>query len=237
MPTIKKRSSAAKNQPEQEVMTIAHHIAAFLHTYKKYFMTAAIALVAVLALAGGYAIMVSMNEQKAAPLVAAAYENYSPAGGTPADYQKSLTLFRDIQKKYSNTMSGAIAAYYVGNCFANLGRTEDALKEYQQFIQDYSGRKFLLGLVYQRMGYLYVGLDRQADAINAWEKAETINGPGISTVELAKLYEATGNLPEAQKKYKLIINKLGGTTWAMEAMAMMQNATPMPVPNAGKTVE
>ena len=197
-------------------------------------MTAVTIVVALLVLGGGYAIMVSMNEQKAAPLVAAAYEYYNPANGRSADYQTSLALFRDIQIKYSNTMSGAIAAYYVGNCLANLGQTEDALKAYQNFIQDYSGKKFLLGLVYQRLGYLYISLNKPGDAIKALEQAEAINGPGVSTVELAKLYEATGNVLEAQKKYKLVITKLAGTTWAMEAMAKMQNTTPIPVPGTAK---
>ena len=36
-------------------------------------------------------------------------------------------------------------------------------------------------------------------------------GPGIATLELARLYEAAGNSAEAQKKYKVIADKLAGT--------------------------
>jgi len=234
MPKIKKRNNTTKKQPEQEVMTIAHYVSEYFQIFRKYIIAAAVALVSVLVLVGGYMIMISLNEKKAEPLVAVAYEYYSPAGAQ-ADYQKALSLFRDVQKKYSNTMSGAIAAYYVGNCLTNLGQTEDALKAYQQFVQDYSGRKFLLGLVYQRMGYVYVALNKPAEAIKAWEQAETINGPGVATAELARLYEATGNLEEAQKKYKLIIAKLGGTTWAIDAMAKSQfTSSQIPMPGTAK---
>ncbi len=234
MPTIKKKGSAAKQQPEQEFMTIAHHVSSFIATYKKQFLMALIAAIVVIVLGVGYALLRSMQEQKAAPLVAAAYEYYDPSSGTSADYQKALGLYRTVQKEYSNTMSGAIAQYYVGNCLLNLGQPDEAIKEYQNFIKTYSGEKFLLGLVYQRMGSVYTGLSRQADAIQAFEQAEKLNGPGVSTIELARLYEASGNIPESQKKYKLISDKLAGTAWGMEAMGKVQKIEPTPLSGAVK---
>jgi tetratricopeptide (TPR) repeat protein len=234
MPTIKKKGSAAKQQPEQEIMTIAHHVSSFIATYKKQFMMALIAAVVVIVLGVGYALLRSMQEQKATPLVAAAYEYYDPSTGTTADYQKALGLFRAVHKEYANTMSGAIAQYYVGNCLLNLGQVDEAIKEYQNFIKIYSGEKFLLGLVYQRMGSVYSGLNRQADAIQAFEQSEKLIGPGVSTIELARMYEAAGNIPESQKKYKLVLDKLAGTAWGMEAMGKVQKIEPTPFPGAVK---
>jgi tetratricopeptide (TPR) repeat protein len=237
MPTIKKKGYAAKKQPEQQFLTVTHHVSEFLTTYSKHILAVLAAVVAVLVLAVGYAVWRSHQEQKAAPLVAEAYDYYTPSGGSPADYEKALTLFRDIQKNYSRTMSGAIAQYYVGNCLANLGRADESLKEYETFVKTYSGEKFLLGLVYQRLGYVYIGLARQADAIKAFEQAEAVIGPGASTIELARLYEAAGNIPEAQKKYKLVQEKLGGTTWSMEAMAKAPKSMPFSAPGATKDVK
>lgn len=234
MPTIKKKGSAAKQQPEQEFMTIAHHVSSFMTTYKKQFLMALAAVIVVIVLSVGYALLRSMQEQKAAPLVSAAYEYYDPSSGTSADYQKALSLFRTVQKEYSNTMSGAIAQYYVGNCLLNLGQADEAIKEYQNFIKTYSGEKFLLGLVYQRMGSVYSGLNRQADAIQAFELSEKLIGPGVSTIELARLYESSGNIPESQKKYKLVLDKLAGTAWGMEAMGKVQKIEPTPFPDGLK---
>lgn len=235
MPTIKKRGQIVTNQAE-EMRSIAHHIAAFLEIYKKQLVIAASVIAAVLVIGAGYLIMRSQQEQKAAPLLAAAYEQYRPAGGMTADYQKALTLFRDVQNKYPGAVSGAVAQYYIGNCLANLGQADEAVKEYQKFIKEYSGEKFLLGLVYQRLGYVYLGTGKQADAIKAFEQAEALTGPGMATVELARLYDAAGKAPEAQSKYALILDKLKGTSWAMEAMGKAQKPA-MPAPAAAKEVK
>ena len=116
----------------------------------------------------------------------------------------------------------------------NLGRTDEALMAYQAFAKKYSGDKFLLGLVYQRLGYAYEAVGRRDDAVKAFEQSESLIGPGVSTVELARLYEAAGNIAEAQKKYKQIADKLAGTTWAMEAMGKVQKITPPPMPEQKK---
>jgi tetratricopeptide (TPR) repeat protein len=227
MQTIKKKGlTAKKQQPEEEIRSLAHNASSFISTYKKQFTMLLFLIAAMVMFAVGYAIRHSQQEQKAAPLVVQAYEQYSPSNGAPADFRKALDLFQAIQKEFSSTMSGAIAQYYVGNCLANLGQAEEAIKEYQGFVKQYSGEKFILGLVYQRLGYTYLGLGRQAEAVKAFEQAEAATGPGIPTIELARLYEATGNLPESQKKYKLIVDKLSGTTWGMEAMGKVQKIAP-----------
>jgi tetratricopeptide (TPR) repeat protein len=228
MLTIKKRGYAAPKQPEQEIVTIAHIISSFLAKYKRQFTIAGAAFAAVVVLAGGYALVRAQQEQKAEPLVAAAYEVFSPSNGAPGDYGKALDLYRDIQKKYSGTRSAAIAQYYVGNCLVNLGRPEEAIKEYQAFVSKYSDDKLLLGLVYQRMAYAYQGMGRQDDARKSFEQAEALLGPGVSTVELARLYEAAGNKSAADKKYKEVAEKLIGTTWGMEAKGKVQVISPLP---------
>lgn len=228
MTTIKKRGYAAKRQSEQQIVTIGHTISDYTSAHRKNLTIIGAVLAAALLLVGGYSLMRSMQEQKAAPLVAAAYEKYSPSGGANVDYTKALDQFRNAQKQYSSTLSGAIAQYYAGNCLMNLGRYDEALKEYQAFTSKYGSEKFLLGLVSERLGYLYTELGRQADAAKAFEQSESLVGPGVATQELAKLYETSGNNAEALKKYKLISDKLGGTSWAMEATGKVQKIAPTP---------
>jgi tetratricopeptide (TPR) repeat protein len=103
-----------------------------------------------------------------------------------------------------------------------LGRLDEALKEYQFFVTKYSGEKYLLALAYQRLGYLYGALGRQADAVKAFEQSEALGGPGVATVELARIYESSGNSIESQKKFKIIQEKFGGTNWSVEAMGKVQ---------------
>jgi tetratricopeptide (TPR) repeat protein len=228
MPTIKKRSGAVKIQQEQEIVTLAHKIQRFMAGYKKYFQIVAVSMVVVVILVAGYSLLRSAQEKKATPLVAEAYEYYSSSTGTNINYGKALDLFRDVQKTYPNTISGAISQYYIGNCLVNLGRIDEALKEYQIFVRNYSRHKLLLGLVYQRIAYADLALGKQDDARKAFEQAETLNGPGVATVELAKLYEAAGNMPEAEKKYKVVMEKMSGTSWAIDAMGKVQKISPTP---------
>jgi tetratricopeptide (TPR) repeat protein len=230
MPKIKKRGYDAKRQPEQEIRTLAHKVSEFAAARRKNLTIVVSILAAVLILAAGYWLIRSMQEQKAAPLVASAYEYYSPTQGAVPDYAKALDLFRDVQKKYPSTRNAAIAQYYIGNCLMSLGRNDEALKEYQAFVTKYSSDKFLLGLVYERMGYVNNALGKQADAVKAFEQSEYLIGAGVSTLELARLYEAAGNVAESQKKYKLISNKLAGTAWAMEAMGKVQKIEPLQMP-------
>ena len=233
MSTIKKKGYTAKDHQEQEIVTIARKVLDTLSEYKQSLLIAAAAVAAVLVITAGYSLYQSAQEQKAAPLLAAAIEYYVPSGAAGADYQRALDMFRDIQKKYSGTKSGAIAQYYIGNCLVNLGKPDEALSAYSAFTNKYAGEKLLLSLVYQRMGYVYITLGKQADALKAFEQAETVGGPSVATVELARMYEASGNIPEAQKKYKQVMEKLGGTTWAMEAMGKVQAITPATQPPVG----
>ncbi len=234
MAKIKKRGDTAPTQPEQKIMTLAHVYSDFITKHRRQFVIVAAAVAMVVGLIAGYAFRKSLQEQQASPLVAAAYDSYSPAKGATADYGKALELFRDAQKRYPETESGAIAQYYIGNCLVNLGRTEEALKEYSAFIKRYSSKKILAGFVYQRMGYVYEGMGKFDDAKKSFEQAETLLGTGVATVELARLYEMTGNKPEAEEKYKSVLEKLPGTTWAMEASSKMQNIASIPTLTSGK---
>jgi len=237
MPKIKKRGNAAPKPPEGEIMTLAHTISGFFSKFRKQITIAASIVAVVAILVAAYAISQSWNEEKASLLVAEAYEYYNPSTGTSPDYNTALDRFREIQKKYSSTMSGSIAQYYVANCLSNIGQTQDAIKEYAFFASKYSRDKFLLGLVYQRMGYAYRTLGKSTEAIKSFEQAESLLGPSVATVELARLFETSGNMPEAEKKYKVVLEKLMGTTWSMEASTKVQMVAPVQAPAVRKDIK
>lgn len=233
MATIKKKAYAkkgyaAKKKPDQELLALAQNMSGFMTANRKTITIAASVLAALLVLFAAFSFKKSLDEQNAGPLLAAAYEQYTRNTGPSADYAKALDLFRAVHKKYPSTTSGTIAAYYYANCLMNLGKNEEALKEYQSFISDHNSDKFMLGLVYTRMGYLYNALGKQTDAVKAFEQADSLTGPGIATFELARLYEAAGNSAASQKKYKLIADKLAGTAWAVEAVGKVRKTESAP---------
>ncbi len=228
MPISRKKKDVAKHNHEQGIETIMHRITDLLTRYQKQAAAVAAVVVVLLLVIAVTTYMRSQNERSAAPMVAVAYEVYSPGNQSAPDYGRALGMFREVQKKYAGTMSAAIAQYYAGNCLANAGRNEEALKEYQAFTNEYFKEKFLLGLVYQRMGALYQVMGRQQDAIKTYEMSEALMGPGIATVEIARLYESAGNLVDSKQKYKTVQEKLGGTAWSREAMGKVQLLAPAP---------
>ena len=219
MPVIKKRSKQSRNYSATEIKGLTHELSEFLAPYKKRIMSVLLFLVAAAVLTGSYLFLQYSWDKKASPLLNEAYEYYSPASGVPADYAKALELYRTIQKDYSSTFSGAVAQFYVANSLSNMGDHENAVKEYEYFTKKYSGKKFLLTMVWQRMGYTYLALGKQEEAVKAFQQAEAVQGPGLATLELAKMFERTGKKEEALKKYSLIAEKLAGTPWAFEAVS------------------
>jgi tetratricopeptide (TPR) repeat protein len=234
--TIKKRGGAAKNQQETRIESAAQKVAAFLSAHRKTLKPAAALVVAVALIAAGYLFVQSGRNREASMLLTTAYGYYNPSGNVAPDYARALDLYRDIQKKYSGTASAATAQYYIGNCLAGIGKTDEALKEYQYFVKKYSGEKLLLGFVYQRMGYAYAALGNRDEAVKAFERSESAGGPGLATVELARMYEREGKTEESLKKYRTVLEKLQGTQWAAEATAKMRvtGAVPQPGPVKGE---
>ena len=228
MHTIKKKGSAASRQTEPQLMTVANNAMDLVALHRNKLAMAAAVIVALIVIAAGYALFQSGNDKKASALLAVAQGAYQERAGSAPDYGKALELFRNVRKEYPRTMSGAIAQFYIGNCLVNLNKPDEALREYETVTKKYSSEKDLAGLAHQRMGYVYGGLGRQSDAIASFEKAEAVLGPGLATVELAKLYERAGNKDEALKKNKVIAEKLGGTAFAPEMQGAAEKGTGAP---------
>jgi tetratricopeptide (TPR) repeat protein len=216
MPKIKKKAKALM-QPEDEIKSIAHHASEYYQVYQKQFNVAIAVIVLALAVTLIYSFIRSSNEKKASQMMSAAYDAYDPGGGAPANYPQALQRFQDIVKQYGGTLNGAIAQFSIGNTYVHMGQPEAALKEYEAFINKYSDEKFPLGLVYQRIGYAYLAMGKQDEAVKAFDHAEAVAGTGPATLELARLYERAGKSQEALKRYKDISDNLPSSAWAMEA--------------------
>ena len=233
MQKIKKKAKALM-QPEDEIKSMAHTVSDYYQVYRKQFNLAITVIVLALAVTLIYAFVRSSNEKKAGQMLSAAYDAYNPGGGAPANYPVALQRFQDIVKQYGGTVNGAIAQFSAGNTYVQMGQPEAALKEYEAFIKKFSREKFLLGLVYQRMGYVYLAMGKQDEAVKAFGLAEDIGGTGPATLELARLYERAGKIQEAQKKYKDISDNLPSSAWAMEAR---KNLSPPDLGQAPKAVK
>ena len=121
-----------------------------------------------------------------------------------------------------------LAQYYVGNTLMDMGSLDDALKEYLAFTRANGGTRCCSGW-YTSGWVICTTQGKQQEAIKSFEQSEVLNGAGVASLELARLYEAAGNEPEAQKKYKVVSEKLAGTPLGMEAAGKVRE-TESPVP-------
>jgi len=220
MPKIKKKAKALMQQ-DAEIKSIAHNISDYYQVYRKQFSLALAAIVLVIAGTLVYTFLQSGNEKKASSMLTAAFDAANPGGGAQPNYPLALQRFQDIVKQYGGTVNGAIAQFYVGNTYVQMGQPEAAIKEYDTFIKNNAKEKLLLGLVYQRMGYTYLAMGKHDEAVKAFGQAEALAGTGPATLELARIYDRKGNIQEALKKYKEINDNLPSSAWAMEARAKL----------------
>lgn len=228
MHTIKKQTYASKKQTEPQIEGLLHTLSDLYERNRQMILTAVVAVLALLAAIGGWSLYRSSTESKASAMLARALESYS--AGQP-DYGRTVELLRDIEKKYSGTLSAAIAQYSLGNSLMGMGRAQEAVDAYRTFIKQYGDDKDLLGLVYQRMGYAYLDLGNREESVEAFESAEQLLGPGMATAELAKLYDQMGRKDEAKKKHALLVDKLPGTGLSAEAQKNLSKEAAATVPN------
>lgn len=228
MAKIKKKTTKTMLSPEDEIKGISQTIADYYHAYRQQANIALMLVVLVLIAMTVYWLVQAGNEKKSGQLFTAAYDAYDPGGGAQPNHPLALQRFQDVVKQYGGTTNGAIAEIYIGNTYASMGQPDAALKEYEAFTKKHAGENFLLGMVYQRMGYAYLAAGKGDEAIKAFSKAETLVGTGAATLELARLYDRSGNSQEALSKYKVISDDLPSSAWASEAR------TKLPPPDLGQ---
>ena len=221
MAKIKKKTTRTMLSPQDEIKSITHTVSDYYQAYRQQ-ANVALALVALVLIAVTvYSLVQAGNEKKSGQLFATAYDAYDPGGGAQPNYSLALQRFQDVVKQYGGTTNGAIAEIYIGNVYAGMGQPDAALKEYEAFTKKHAGETFLLGMAYQRMGYAYLAVGKGDEAVKAFSKAETLVGTGAATLELARLYDRSGNSQEALNKYKAISENLPSSAWASEARAKL----------------
>jgi tetratricopeptide (TPR) repeat protein len=233
MAKIKKKSSKSRATSEVEFRSIAQSVADTYKAYRNQFNTALAVVALVLIAAISYSYLSANKEAKASQLLDAAYQAAGQGGSAPPNYAIALQRFQDAADQYGGTLSGAVAAFEIGNTLAEMGQYEQAVKQYEKCVKEYAKDRFLLQMVYQRLGYAYLDLGKRNEAQDAFVKAEATGGPGPATIELARLYDNEGKTAEATKMYKEVSEKLSSTSWAVEARTKLPPPvlqTPMTAP-------
>lgn len=161
-----------------------------------------IAVVVVLISVGIFYYM-HAKDQKAMELLATAEEIYrTPIINDPKDptsalphyqnpiekYPKAIEEFTKVIETYPKSEAGIRAQLYIGNCYYEMARYDDASKAYQKFIEKAKPNTTLYWMGVVGLGYSLESEGKNTEAIAAFAKASGPESNGFRGEALFSLY-------------------------------------------------
>jgi tetratricopeptide (TPR) repeat protein len=128
--------------------------------------------------------------------------------GSPAEYKNLLEKFDEVLSKFPRTSSGKLSLLYEGNIHLRLGEFEEAIKEYQAFLQKAGKEKLYRLLAMEGMGYAYEGMKDYEKALHAYQKILEIGESfqlADAYLNIGCCYEKLGKNKEALENYKAFL--------------------------------
>ena len=195
-----------------------------------------------------YTSISDQTVKKAEAMEFAAFSEYSKKNRMTGPEQEKQTrvaidLYQKILSAYPKTKSAAIAAFYVGNSYADL-------KDYDRGIEFYNKAltfpldERMRGVVNLRLGYAYLNKNDKEQALKIFGLVEKIKLAGdqdVASYEIGQIYESQGKKNETLAQYESLVKAYPSSPMAAEASARItvlkgspaaQNNNPAPSLNA-----
>jgi tetratricopeptide (TPR) repeat protein len=150
------------------------------------------------------------NEEKAYQMFSLATEAYQNVSspyrdGPPQEYKNVLEQFNEVGTKFPGTSSGKLAILYKGNIHLRLGEFDEAIKDYESFLQKAGKGKLYLSFALEGLGYAHEGKKDYEKAVNAFRKNIDLGEGfqrGDTYLGMGRCYEKMGKNKEALDSYK-----------------------------------
>lgn len=202
---------------------------AFLLKNKNLLLGVVIALVVIVGGYLGYKHFISEpKEQKASEAIFKGEQYFGDDNFEIALKGDSLGYagFIKLADQFSGTDAGNLANAYVGLCYAQLGKYEDAIK----YLDKFSGNDLLvapavmgaLGNCYAQVGQLDKAV---ATLLKAAEHANSMTLSPIYLIQAGQILEKQGKNAEAVDAYKQVKNKYGNSYQAMDIDKYIERAS------------
>ncbi|MDP3597560.1 MAG: tetratricopeptide repeat protein, partial [Nitrospirota bacterium] len=148
----------------------------------------------------------------------------APSASDPqkADHalKEAITRYRQVVDQYPRTPSAPLALYHLGNTLVQTNELSAAIEAYQRFLMLYGSNPSMVGLVQQRLAYVYLlkgDRDLAAKALTAiLETPGTLNRDQ-ALFELARLEESQSRPEGALAHYQELIKTYPSSPFASEA--------------------
>lgn len=216
-----KRKITKKEMKEDALITTYVRATTFYEENKKNINIGVTTLIVIVAALFIYTKTRNADNEKATTELAKVYSYYDNA-----QYQIAIDGVRErnipgltsIVDNYGSTHAGNMAKLYLADCYFNLRKFNDALKEYEDFSPD---GELLTVTRYAGMGSCYEAMGKYKDAATNFEKAASQYSSDVSAAEnfnaAARNYAAAGEKEQALELYRKIKRSYPTTSFAREA--------------------
>ncbi len=137
-----------------------------------------------------------------------------------ANLKQAIALYRQVVDQYPRTAVAPLALYHLGNALVQANDLDGAIEAYKRFVLLYGSNPTMLGLVQQRLGYVYLlkgDRDQGAKSFSAvLEVPGALNRDHV-LFELAKLEESLSRPEGALAHYQDLIKNYPNSPLASEA--------------------
>jgi outer membrane protein assembly factor BamD (BamD/ComL family) len=134
--------------------------------------------------------------------------------------KEAIAKYRQIVDQYPRTATAPLALYYLGNTLVQANDQSGAIEAYQRFLASYSSNPSMVGLVQQRLAYLYLLKGDRDQAVKALtgilETPGTLNRDQ-ALFELARLEESQSRPEAALARYQELIKTYPNSPFTSEA--------------------
>jgi TolA-binding protein len=149
--------------------------------------------------------------------------------------KKAIELYRQIVTDYPRAPVTPVAVFRLGNALAQAKDAAGALETYTRYIRHYGVNKQLLGLVYQRLGYVHLVQGDREQAVKAF--TAVLDVPEASNkdqvlFELGKLEETLSRPEGALARYQELMKAYPNSPFASEAAVRMKALEVKKMPEA-----
>ncbi len=201
---------------QDKLVNAAQHGVSWMDEHRSRVVVAVIAIVVLVGLIIGGVVWQQSRSEHAAIAFGAALTSYNapirPAG-TPPDptlesygstqerAKEANAAFLNIANKYPYTADGNNAQYYAGITYAELGQNAEAEAAFNKTVSH--GSAGLAALAKLALASLFHATNRDPQAITTLQDLiahpTTTVPANLAQLQLASLYQATGNTAEARK--------------------------------------
>jgi tetratricopeptide (TPR) repeat protein len=216
-----KKKISKRELKEDALITSYVNITTFYEENKKRISTGIVALLVVAAAIFLYVKNRNDNNERAATDFAKVYSFYDNGQyqiAIDGVRERNIPGLKTIVDDYGSTHAGNLAKFYLANCYYNLDKYEEALKEYQDFSAE---DKLLIVSRFSGIGACYEALGNHAEAAQNYESAASKYPDDLDAAEnlnnAARNYAAAGEKEHALELYKRLKKNHSTSTYAREA--------------------